>query len=202
MHISEGVLSPGALATGWAVASAGIAVGLRGMDHRRIVRASLLSSAFFLASLVNVRIGPASAHLSLIAPVGIVLGWAAFPAVMAALLLQALLLGFGGLTTLGPNVAVMGGAATIVGLLSARAIRTRGSRAAAITASVAGACGVLVGAMGVAAFLWISDRGFLEAAKILLVAHVPVAIVEAIVTASLIVWLRRAAPELLSSEER
>ncbi|MBQ3764179.1 MAG: energy-coupling factor ABC transporter permease, partial [Synergistaceae bacterium] len=66
MHISEGILSGGMLAAGWAGSIAGISYGLKKTDTSKIVQTALISSAFFLASLVNVRIGPSSTHLSLL----------------------------------------------------------------------------------------------------------------------------------------
>ena len=202
MHISEGVLSAPALAAGWAVAGVGAAVGLRKLKPERVVRAALLSSAFFLASLINVRIGPSSTHLSLLAPMGLALGWAAFPAVMAALLLQALLFGFGGLLVLGPNTAIMAGAALIVYLLFAGPTRRSGGRAAMALAFAAGAGAVLLAALGVGLFLGLTDRNFFDAARVVLVAHVPLALIEGLVTAFLIGWLKRAAPEFLSGVDR
>ena len=202
MHLSEGVLSTGALAAGWAAAGVGTAVGLRGLQPERIVRVALLSSAFFLASLVNVRVGPGSTHLAFLAPMGLVLGWAAFPAILTALLLQALLFHFGGLLVLGPNVTDMAVPAVAVYLLFAGPIARAGKRAAAVLAFVAGVLAVLLGALGVALFLGLSDRNFLGAAEILLAAHVPVALIEGAVTAFMVVWFRKAAPEFLTDALR
>ena len=49
-----------------------------------------------------------SAHLILNGLLGVVLGWAAFPVIFVALLLQAVLFQFGGFTVLGVNTATMG----------------------------------------------------------------------------------------------
>ena len=198
MHISEGVLSPGALAVGWAVAGAGTFAGLRKLEPEKAARTALLSSAFFLASLVNVRIGPGSTHLSLIAPVGLVLGWTAFPAILTALLLQALLFHFGGLLVLGPNTADMAVPAVLVYLLFAGPIRRADGRAAGVMAFVAGALAVLLGALGVGLFLGLSDGKFLTAAKILFAAHVPLSLIEGAVTAFMVIWLKRTAPDFLA----
>ena len=195
MHISEGVLSPGALAVGWAVAGAGTFVGLRKLEPEKAARTALLSSAFFLASLVNVQLGPASTHLSLIAPVGLVLGWTAFPAMMVALLLQAILFHFGGLLVLGPNTADMAVPAVLVYLLFASPIRRGNGRAAAVLAFIAGALAVLLGALGVGLFLGLSDGNFLSAARLLFAAHLPLALIEGIVTSFMVAWLKRTAPD-------
>ncbi|MCR4819298.1 MAG: cobalt transporter CbiM [Fretibacterium sp.] len=198
MHISEGVLSPGALALGWAVAGAGTFAGLRRMEPEKAARTALLSSAFFLASLVNIRLGPGSTHLSLIAPVGLVLGWTAFPALLTALLLQALLFHFGGLLVLGPNTTDLAVPAVLVYLLFAGPIRRSSGRAAAALAFAAGALAVLLGALGVGLFLGLSDRNFLSAAKLLFAAHVPLALIEGAVTAFMAAWLKKTAPDFLA----
>ena len=194
MHISEGVLSGSVLIAGWAGTVAGTALGLRRTDPAKIVRTALLSSAFFLASLVNVKIGPSSTHLSLIAPMGLVLGSAVFPAVLVALMLQALLFGFGGLLVLGVNTLVMAGSALCV-----YALFGKRSRSGSLMMSfLAGICGVMFAALFAGLCLAVSDTGFMNAAKILVVAHIPVALVEGAVTVFLVSWLKRAAPEFLS----
>ena len=158
------------------------------------MRTALLSSAFFLASLVNVKIGPSSTHLSLIAPMGLVLGSAVFPAVLVALMLQALLFGFGGLLVLGVNTLVMAGSALCVYALFGKRSRS----GSLVMSFLAGVCGVMFAALFAGLCLAVSDTGFMNAAKILVVAHVPVALVEGAVTAFLVSWLKRAAPEFLS----
>ncbi len=198
MHISEGILSGSILLAGWAGTSVGIALGLRKTDSAKIVRTALLSSAFFLASLVNVRIGPASTHLSLLAPMGLILGHSVFPAVFAALLLQALLFHFGGLLVLGVNTLIMSGSAWAVYIIFGHAVRESGSRSVtAIFSFLAGTLAVILAAGLAGLCLGLSDKNFITAAKLLITAHVPVAIIEGIVTAFMILWLKRAAPEFL-----
>lgn len=194
MHISEGVLSGSVLLAGWAGTIAGVAVGLKHTEPEKIVRTALLSSAFFLASLVHVKIGPSSAHLLLVAPMGLVLGQAVFPAVMVALLLQAVLFGFGGLAVLGVNTLSVAGSALAVYALFGKSVRERGS---IVMSFIAGFSGVMITAVITGMWLALSDGGFMNAAKILVIAHVPVAVIEGVFTASLFLWLRRAAPEFL-----
>ena len=189
MHISEGILSGGMLAAGWVGSIAGISYGLKKTDGSKIVQTALISSAFFLASLVNVRIGPSSTHLSLLAPMGLILGQAVFPAVFVALLLQAVLFQFGGLVVLGANTFAMATSALLVYFVFGRAIRE--SKHASILAFMAGFSAVMIAAGISGAFLGLTDRNFLGAIKILAAAHVPVAIIEGIVTAFLMTWLKK-----------
>jgi ABC-type Co2+ transport system, permease component len=115
MHIAEGVLSPAVLATGYALTAAGTALGLKKLDYDRLMTVAILAATFFVGSLIHVPIGITSAHLILNGLLGVILGWAAFPAILAALALQALLFQFGGLVVLGVNTFTMGFSAVVAG---------------------------------------------------------------------------------------
>ena len=198
MHISEGILSTQILITGWAGTCAGVALGLKKTSDYKIVRTALLASTFFLASLVNVRIGPGSTHLSFIAPMGLILGWGAFPAIFVALLLQAILFHFGGLLVLGANTFAMASPALVVYLIFGKSIRESQNKISVMTLSfIAGALAVIMGASIAGAFLGLTDKNFLTAIKLLLAAHIPLALIEGVATAFLITWLKKAAPEIL-----
>jgi len=127
---------------------------------------------------------------------GLILGHAVFPAVFTALLLQALLFGFGGLLVLGVNTFVMGFASLATYLVFGRMIR-KGSWV--ITMSfMAGAFAVMIAAVIAGMLLMMTDSNFAGAVKLLLIAHAPVAVAEGCVTSFLVMWLKRAAPEFLS----
>ena len=195
MHISEGILSGGVLIAGWAGTLAGVSVGLKKTNPDKIVKVALLSSAFFLASLVNVKIGPSSTHLSLLAPMGLILGWAAFPAILVALLLQAVLFHFGGLLVLGVNAFIMGFSAVSVYLLFGEKIRGTGSK---IYSFIAGALAVMIAALLVGLSLGLTDGNFLTAAKLIILVHLPLSLIEGLATMFIISWLKRVSPEFLS----
>ncbi len=198
MHISEGILSGGMLAAGWAGTVAGVSFGLKHTESDKIIRTALVSSAFFLASLVNIRIGPSSTHISLLAPMGLLLGYSVFPAVFTALLLQAVLFGFGGLVVLGANTIVMGLPALMCHVIFGKTVRDGRGKTAALMSFIAGAFAVMMGAGLSGVFLGLSDRNFLGAVKLLMIAHVPLALVEGVVTSFLIMWLKKSVPEFLS----
>jgi cobalt/nickel transport system permease protein len=202
MHISEGLLTPQMLAAGWAVAGAGTAAGLKRLDSDKIVRVAVFSSTFFLASLVNVRIGPSSTHLSLLAPMGLVLGWSVFPAVLTALLLQAVLFQFGGLLVLGANTADMALPALIVYLLFSGPIRRGGVLSASVFSFAAGFLAVVLGAVGVGVFLRLSDPGMAGVVKVVFAAHVPLAFIEGAVTLFMVGFLKKAAPDILNGTDK
>lgn len=197
MHMPDGVLSSAALSVGWAVTALGTAVGLKKMDGRKIVRVSLMASAFFLASLINVKVGPSSTHLSLLAPIGFVLGWTCFPALVIALLLQALLIQFGGLLSLGVNCVDVAVPAVIAWLLFGRLVRHRNALVATISGFVAGAFAVALCAFSVRFFLMLTNPGMSGTAWAVIVAHIPFMIAEGVITGLFVAFIRKAAPELL-----
>lgn len=198
MHIAEGVLSPAVLAGGAVLALAGTALGLRKLEYDRLVAVGILSAAFFVASLIHVPVGLSSAHLVLNGLVGVLLGWAAFPSILVALLLQALLFQFGGITVLGVNVFTMGFAAVISWyVFRAICYLCPGTKGVRVAAFMGGALGVALAAVLTALALAFTDEGFWLAARLLLLAHLPVMLVEGLVTMFTVSFIMRVRPELL-----
>ncbi|WP_300157914.1 cobalt transporter CbiM [Solidesulfovibrio sp.] len=197
MHISEGVLSGPVLAGGWALAAGGVALGLRRLDYDRIMTVAILSAAFFVASLIHVPIGPASVHLILNGLLGVVLGPAAFPAICIALLLQALLFQFGGLVVLGVNTVDMALPAVLCFLVFGPLLRA-GGKARVVGAFCCGFFAVL-GAGGLTALaLALSGEAFTATAKLILTAHIPIMLIEGVLTAMVVGFLAKVRPEMLS----
>ena len=91
MHISEGVFGSPCTDGRAALAITGVAIGLKKLEYENLPEVAVLSSVFFVASLIHVPVGPSSAHLVLSGMCGILLGWMAFPAILVGLTLQALL---------------------------------------------------------------------------------------------------------------
>jgi cobalt/nickel transport system permease protein len=202
MHIQEGVLSSSptgiaVLAGGTVVAGVGTAIGLRRMDDESIPRVAVLGSAFFVGSLIHLPIGVVSVHLVLNGLAGLILGWTCFPALLIALLLQGVLFGFGGLTTLGVNLFDLAlpalGCYYVVGPLC-RSTRPH----VAFVGGFLGGCGAVLGtAMLTGSALMAGGAEFRYIAQGLILAHLPVAAVEGLVTGSVVAFLLRVRPEVL-----
>lgn len=198
MHISEGVLSPAILIGGAVVTMAGVAIGLKKVDNENIPKMGILSAAFFVASLIHVPVGPSSVHLILNGLLGFILGWKAFPAILVALALQAFLFQFGGITTLGVNTMNMALPAVICYYLFGWSVKSGIKQSLFITAAFAsGFCAVLVSSIFVGFSLYLTGEAFLPVAKLIVAAHLPVMIIEGIVTAACILFLKKVKPELL-----
>lgn len=194
-HISDGVLSAPVLIGGAVIAAALLAVGVKRLDPERLPQVAVMSAAFFVASLVHVPLGPSSVHLILNGLVGVVLGWAAVPAIFVAVLLQALFFGYGGLTALGVNIAIIALPAILSYYLFAGGTR---SASPLLWGAAAGGGAVLATCGFVAIALALSGSGLAAAAKLVILAHLPVITVEAVLTATIVGFLRRVRPEVLA----
>jgi len=197
MHISEGVLSAPVLVSGAALAATGVAIGLKKMDNEKIPLVAVLSSAFFVASLIRVPFGPSAVHLVLNGLLGLVLGWIAFPAILVGVALQALLFQFGGLTTLGINTFIMAVPATCCYYLFGRFIAAGHNGISIVAAFACGFTAILLSSLLLAVSLIFTGESFIELAKILVAAHLPVMVLEGLITAFCLAFLLKVKPELL-----
>ena len=198
MHISEGVLSWPVLLGGAALTVVGTAMGLKKIDYDQIMSVAILSAAFFIASLIHVPIGPANGHLILNGLLGVVLGWAAFPCILVGLTLQAVLFQYGGLTVLGLNCFDMA-APAVVCFYVFRPMLARHNGGRFVAAFSCGFLAMLLSAMLTAGALALSGEAFHEAAKVLFYAHLPIMVVEGLITAFAYSFLAKVKPEVLAA---
>lgn len=198
MHISEGILSAPILISGGALTAAGTVIGLKKLDYDRIIDVSILASTFFVASLIHVPLGPGSVHLILNGLLGVVLGWASFPATLIALLLQAIFFQYGGLVVLGVNTFTM----AIPAVLCYYLVRPWLGRPKLrpVAGFIGGFLSVFLASLLMALALALSDSGFLPTAKIVVAAHLPVMLIEGFITMFTISFLARVKPEILQLE--
>lgn len=197
MHISEGVLSAPVLVVGAAITAAGCAVGLKKLDYDRIPEVAVLSSTFFVASLVHVPIGPSSVHLLLNGVIGLLLGWAAFPSILVALTLQSILFQFGGITALGVNTVNVAVPALVCFYMFNYAVRRENIFISLGSAFACGFLAVFLTSIMVGISLVFTGEAFMAVSKLVVVAHFPVMIIEGIMTAFCVAFLRKVKPEIL-----
>ncbi len=178
------------------MACAGAALGVKQIEYEKIAQTGVLSAAFFVASLIHIPLGPSNVHLVLNGLVGIMLGWAAFPAILVALVLQAVLFQFGGLTTLGVNTLIM--ALPAVGCYYGfRPFLHRKHVLFFLGAMVWGGLAVGGAAVLAAVALIFSEENFFEVAALIVAAHVPIMVVEGTITAFAVTFLKKVKPSLL-----
>jgi len=197
MHISEGVLSGPVIATGFALAAIGTVIGLKKLDYEHIPQAGVLSASFFIASLIHVPIGPSSVHLILNGIIGLLLGWAAFPAILVALTLQAIFFQFGGITTLGVNTVNMALPAVLCYYMFGRLIIRKGNLIESIAAFACGFISVFMSAIMVGLSLMFTEENFFDVATLVVAAHIPVMIIEGIIAVFCVAFLKKVQPSML-----
>ena len=199
MHLAEGVISsPAVLGGGLLAGCTGVAIGLKQLDETQAMRTAVLSSTFFVASLIHIPVFGVSIHLTLTGLLGIVLGWAAFPAVFVALVLQAVLFGFGGLTTLGLNTCIMALPAVAAHYVLRMLRVDPASPSMPLVAGGLGAFAIVLASILMAAILGTAGDAFTAVAWSVLAAHVPIVILEGMVTAAVVGFLQKVCPELLA----
>ncbi|MFH0730613.1 MAG: cobalt transporter CbiM [Pseudomonadota bacterium] len=196
MHISDGVLPMSVTVGGYALSAALAAYSARRTRSADLPKVAVVTSAFFVASLIHVPFGPTSVHLILPGLVGAMLGPPAFLSIGLGLLLQSLLFQFGGITALGANALMMGIPALLCGWFF-QALKG-GSRTRQMTVGgLSGAFGTVLAAVILALLLASGGEDFFGVAKIALAAHVPVILIEGAITAFTVGFLGRVKPELL-----
>ncbi|WP_265460704.1 cobalt transporter CbiM [Haemophilus influenzae] len=203
MHLSEGVLHTPILLAGTVLAVVGIAVGLRRLESERLPLTALFAAAFFVAGTIHVPVGIGSVHLILNGMAGLFLGWAVFPAFLIALLLQVIFFSFGGFAVLGVNLCVMATPAVIVHYLFRSRLQPHIALKDRLFVGIgAGVIGV-GGAGALASFVLMLDGGksYLNLVWLLLVSHIPVFILDSIISVGVITLLGKMYPEVMNRTE-
>jgi cobalt/nickel transport system permease protein len=204
LHIPDGVLPVAIWAPGLVVALLLLVLSarfLRGAPRRRIAYQGALGALVLAAMAVEVPLGPLEYHLTLVGPVGVLLGPAAiFQVVFVASAILALV-GHGGLTVVGLNALVLGAGGALARpfyLLLARRFPAGGAMAGAtaLAQAISGALWLVVVGLGL-------RMGTASAARLGLVAGVALPmwvvgiVIESVVAYGIGRFLARVRPDLL-----
>ncbi len=198
MHISDGVLPTGVAVAGYAISFGLTAWSIRKVQADDLPKIAVVTSSFFVASLIHVPLGPTSVHMLLPGIVGALLGPAAFLSIILGLFLQSILFQFGGLTAVGCNALMMGLPALFCGYFFQRFKGTT-QKSHMVAGAIAGMLGTTLAAIFLALLLMTAGEDFFGVAKLALAAHVPVIIIEGIITACTVSFLYKVRPEMLGS---
>ncbi|MDX9742037.1 MAG: cobalt transporter CbiM, partial [Gammaproteobacteria bacterium] len=186
------------LAAGFAGAALIAAATMRKLDMEEIPKISVITSVFFVASLIKVPIGPTSVHLILNGLVAVVLGWRAFPAIMLGIILQAIIFGHGGVTVIGVNSVMLGGGALVAYMVWQQRHRFDFARREFIFGAMAGATATISSGLVLALALLTTGEAFGGVAIAVLAAHVPIMLIEGAVVGAAAEFLNRVKPEMLA----
>jgi len=199
VHLSDGPMSAPWIIAGWAGLAAMLAVGLWRVREDEVPKIGVLTAAFFVGSSLHIPLAvlPTSVHLVLNGLVGVVLGWRASLAITVGLLLQWLLLAHGGITTLGLNVCIIGVPALVAAWLypiMRKVGVTAFARGAILGAGASGGAVVL----NFLALLFGGTEDWPTLARLVLLAHIPVIIVEGILLGTVVRYVEKVRPEMLN----
>ncbi len=183
------------LLAGGALTLVGTAIGLKKIDYDHIMTTAMLSATFFVASLIHVPVGPGSVHLLLNGLMALILGWASVPAILVALILQAVFFQYGGLTVLGVNVVIIAGGGLLGSCLFRSMLAKPGQRK--LAGFLAGFLSVTCATVLLCATLLLTRQDFIGTARVVFAAQLPVMVIEGVMTMFIVSFLAKVQPEIL-----
>ena len=200
MHILDGVLSTPVAAATSAAAAGLTAYSLVGTKEKEIPKIALMAAVFYVGSLIHVNIGGSSVHLLLSGIIGLMLGRRTPVAIAISLVLQLITIHFGGVTSLGANILDV----SIPAMFSAWLVRPfigKSPKRDFAFGALAGALSVIITVVMVSVWLVESNTrygyGPFKAINSLMLGHIPIMIIEAVVTGFAVQMIGKTRPEML-----
>src|SRR5262245_59933944 len=198
VHLSDGALAWPWLAAGFAGAAVLLLGALWRIREEEVPRIGVLTAAFFVGSSIHIKLAvlPTSVHLILNGLVGVILGRRAPLAVAVGLLLHFLLLHHGGLTTLGLNACVVAIPAVLAGWCYP-VLRRLGLPPFGRGLMLGAGAVALTVVLNFLVLLFGGKEDWSTLAKLVLLAHVPVVVVEGLMLGVVVRYLEKVKPEML-----
>lgn len=210
MHIPDGYLPAEVVIGGYVVTGIATWYSIKKINQRKdpraeIPKASILTAAFIVVSLIHIPIPPTSVHLMLSGLMGILLGYYAFPAILIGVLFQSVLFHHGGITTIGINTINFGIPALITYQLFRPLLKKIGTNRKSVSL-IGFSAGMIGAALSVIMFTLIiinfipAELDIISEKNALItlsLAHIPIIIIEGIVSAIILTYLLKAKPKLL-----
>ncbi len=204
VHISDGILAPWLWVSGWVITAAILTYTLNKMKIDDVPKLSVITAAVFVASLIHFQAGPTSVHLVLCGFAGVTLGILAYPCIFIALVMQAFLFLHGGVTTIGINTVNMGVPALISFFIFKAGMKLNIgiSKKEILFGAIAGGIAVALAVLLLAVELLVTGEELTEVTTVVVLAHIPVILVEAIFTGVIVGFFATVKPEMLSIKKR
>ena len=208
MHIPDGLMDPTIFSIGWIIAIIVLAIATktvnRRLDKKQIPLMATLAAGIFVAQMLNFPVGGGTTgHLVGAALAAILLGpYVGVIIITVILIIQCLLFGDGGITTLGLNIVNMGVIGSFLGWYIYKAFPKKYKVPGIFVATWSA---VFVGAMACAVELAVSSSisagvyGITASISIPMMAvyHLIIGIGEAIITVGIITYISQVSPEIL-----
>lgn len=195
MHISDGVLSLETTIIVSAVSALALFKAIKELKNEDISLTAVASAMFFIASFIHIPFGVTQIHLILLGVIGILISWSSFVAIFVALLLQALLLGYGGISSLGVNLFIMAAPAVIIYYLyNLQIVKKLNEK---IKFFLVGFLGTFFATLFLTLILYFSKEEFNYAAFSIFSVNIITMIVEGIVSMFLLLFIKKVYPKIL-----
>lgn len=195
MHISDGVLGLDETIIVSIVSLIFIIKAIRELDNENIPLVGASSAIFFIASFIHIPIGITQMHLVLLGVIGILISWSSFIAIFIALLLQALLLGYGGVVSIGVNLFIMAMPSVIVYyIFNMSFIQKLNDK---VKFFIVGFSGIFFATLFLTGILYFSKEEYQNAAVSIFSINIIPMIIEGIVSMFLLVFIKKVYSELL-----
>lgn len=195
MHIADGVLTLESTAVVSAISLVCLYISIKSIKDEKITLAAAMSAMFFIATFIHIPLGLTQIHLVLIGVIGILIGWMSFVSIFIALVLQALLLGYGGVVSLGVNLFVMGMPAIIVYYLYNMHITNKINEK--IKFFLVGFLGTFFATLFLAIILLFSKPEYEYASYTIFIVDSGAMIIEGIISMFLLQFIKKTYPKIL-----
>ena len=195
MHIADGFLTFEATAVITAVSSIAFYKAIKTIKEEEIPLTAVASAMFFIASFIHIPFGVTQIHLILLGVIGIFLGFSSFIAILIALLLQALLLGYGGVVSLGVNLFIMATPALIVFYINKTELFLKINEK--IRFFLIGFLGAFFATLFLVSILYFSKEQYEWAAYTIFTVNIFTMIIEGFVSMFLLMFIKKTYPKIL-----
>ncbi|WP_428025537.1 cobalt transporter CbiM [Arcobacter sp.] len=195
MHIADGVLTPAITIAVSTLSLIALIKAIKELKNEEITLTAVASAMFFIASFIHIPFGITQIHLILLGVIGILIGWSSFVSIFIALLLQALLLGYGGVASLGVNLFIMATPAIIVYYLYNFDLFKKLNDK--IKFFLVGFIGTFFATLFLTLILYFSKEEYSYAAYTIFSVNIITMIIEGIVSMFLLLFIKKVYPKIL-----
>jgi cobalt/nickel transport system permease protein len=195
MHIADGVLTLESTAVVSAVSLFALYKAIKTIKEDEIPLAAVASAMFFIASFIHIPFGVTQIHLILLGEIGIFLGFTSFISIFIALVLQALLLGYGGVVSIGVNLFIMAAPAVIVFYINKTELFLKINEK--IRFFLIGFLGAFFATLFLVLILYFSKDEYEWAAYSIFSVNIIMMIIEGLVSMFLLLFIKKTYPKIL-----
>lgn len=195
MHISDGVLTLETTVVISVISIIALVKAIRELKNEDISLTAVASAMFFIASFIHIPFGVTQIHLILLGVIGILISWSSFVAIFVALLLQALLLGYGGISSLGVNLFIMSMPAVMVYYLyNFQIVKKLNDK---VKFFLVGFLGTFFATLFLTLILYFSKEEYNYASFSIFSVNIITMIIEGIVSMFLLLFIKKVYPKIL-----